>query len=149
MSIKFRKIGTIKSSDYGANFDKEKITFLRSGKAVNLYDYIQSQNQDLEVYEVLERTGSLDSMNKSTQQIYADFTNAMSLRNICDQKVEVNNIFETLPINVKRIFNNDVKNFIENGEKYFTDIIKEQKKVAEVIKKAEEKPKEEENNVQK
>lgn len=114
------------SKKYAQEFDRKKIEFKRNGKMVNLYDWIQEQNQDLEVYEVLEKGKTLDSMQKNVEQIYGDMREANSLRNICDRKVAVNNIFETLPHQVRRIFNNDLNNFIENGEQYFADLAKEQ-----------------------
>jgi len=136
------------SDKYSQSFDREKIEFKRNGKMVNMYDWIQEQNQDLEIYEVLEKGKTLDSMTKNAEQIYGDMREAMSLRNICDRKVAANNIFETLPINVRRYFDNDLSKFIENGEQYYKDLVEEQIKIRQELEK-QTKPKEEENNVQK
>lgn len=127
MFIKPYKESAEYSKKYSQEFDRKKIEFKRNGKMVNLYDWIQSQNQDLEIYEVLEKGRTLDSMQKNAEQLYGDMREANNLRNICDRKVVVNNIFETLPHNIRKIFNNDLNNFIENGEQYFLDLTKEQK----------------------
>lgn len=132
------------SKKYAQDFDRKKIEFKRNGKMVNMYDWIQEQNQDLEIYEVLEKGGTLNSADMTNEQIYGNFKDATSLRNICDRKVAINNIFETLPINVRRIFNNDLSNFIENGEKYYMDLVMKEQEIIENTNKQKG-----ENNAQK
>lgn len=126
---KYRVAYKCYSSKHVQNFDKEKISLTRCGKTFNLYDFIQSNREDTEIYPTLEKYGCIDRMQVTAEGTYKDITNAMDLRGLYDQEVELKNIFESLPLEERRYFNHDFYNFKENGLKYYEE--KAQKEIAE------------------
>lgn len=115
------------SSKYYQEWNKEKIEITKAGVKFNVYDAIQAAAEDTDIYEVLEKYNCLTPITRSTEAVYGDFRNALTLKNICDQQIEIQNIFDTLPIEEKALFGNDVKNYIENGEKYYIEKLKKEK----------------------
>lgn len=118
---KFRTAYGCYTDQHVQSFDKDKITITKCGKTFNMYDFIQSGREDTEIVPTLEKYGCLDRMQVSAQGTYADITNAMDLRSLYDQEIELKNIFESLPLEERRIFNHDFYDFKQNGLKYFEE----------------------------
>lgn len=114
-------------------FDKSKISLTKAGKTYNVYDKIQEAREDTEIYPTLEKYGCIDRMMLDTKGVYADFTNFKGLREIKEQQAEADRMFNNLPLETRKIFNNDKNVFIRDGEKW----LKEKIKAKEVAKKAE------------
>lgn len=129
------------SKNYYQEWDREKIEITKSGQTYNVYDAIQAASVDTDIYEVLEKYNCLTPITRPTQAIYGDFRNAMSLKNICDQQIEIQKIFDALPIQEKALFGNDIKNYIENGEQYYINKLKKEQKT-ETEQQPKEEPKE-------
>lgn len=106
---------------YQLSLDRKKIFITKGGKTYNLYDYIQENREDTEIYPTLEKYGNIDRMQKETnpKMIYADVSNALDLRGMFEQDKKLQTIFENLPSNERNIFNNDFYQFRENGLQYY------------------------------
>lgn len=114
-------------------FDKSKILLKKAGKTYNVYDKIQESREDTEIYPTLEKYGCIDRMILDTKGVYADFTNFKGLREIKEQQAEADRMFNNLPLETRKIFNNDKNVFMRDGEKW----LKEKIKTEETTKKAE------------
>lgn len=112
------------------SFDLKKISFLRAGKPVNLYNYIQENTKDTDIYQVLEKYGCLDTLELSNEMIFGEFEKVMDLRDIYEQDQEFKNLWNSLPLKVRNAFNNNRLNFMKNGENWLKEqIAKEQKPI--------------------
>ena len=113
------------------------ISFIKYGKPIKIYDYIQEQAEDCNIYKNLEKYGSIENaisiMSRIRPQIIADFEECMDLRSIEDKRVAINNIWEQLPVEEKAKFDNNFSTFIDNGYVHYTN---ELKTIQEKIKQA-------------
>ncbi len=114
-------------------FDKSKISLTKAGKTYNVYDKIQEAREDTEIYPTLEKYGCIDRMMLNTQGVYADFTSFKGLREMKEQQQMADKMFYNLPLETRKVFNNDKNIFTRDGEKW----LKEKIKAEETAKKAE------------
>lgn len=114
-------------------FDKSKIVLKKAGKTYNVYDKIQEAREDTEIYPTLEKYGCIDRMMLDTKGVYADFTNFKGLREMKEQQQMADQMFNNLPLETRKIFNNDKNVFMRDGEKWLKNKIAAE----EVAKKAE------------
>lgn len=122
------------------SFDKANITLKKAGKEFNVYDAIQANREDTEIYPTLEKYGCIDRMMLNSQGVYADFTTFKGLREIKEQQEMANNMFYNLPLETRQVFNNDKNVFMRDGEKWLKNKIAEEKALAEKLE-AERNPK--------
>lgn len=109
------------------SFDLKKISFLRNGKPVNLYNYIQEQTEDTDIYKTLEKYGCLETLELKTEQIFGEFNECMTLRDVYEQDQAFKNLWNSLPINIRNEFKNDRLRFMKEGEQWLKDqLAKEQ-----------------------
>ena len=129
----------------GQSFDKN-LKIKKAGIEYNLYDSIQANREDTDIYETLKKYGSIEPLQRTNQAMYGDFTTFKGLRNLQDQRIELEQLFENLPIETRREFDHNINNFIQNGEEYFTKKIKEEteKQKIQTQEKKEEKIEEKE-----
>lgn len=112
-------------------FDKEKITFKRAGKEINIYDFIQASREDTEIIPTLEKYGSIEVMKinkQNAEEMYQDLTEVQSLggyRGMLDYQQKAKELFYQLPSDVRKEFNNDHRQFAENGRNYLNKKINE------------------------
>lgn len=125
----------------GQSFDKN-LKIKKAGVEFNLYDSIQANKEDTDIYETLKKYGSIEPLQRTNQAMYGDFTTFKGLRNLQDQRIELEQLFENLPIEIRREFDHNINNFIQNGEEYFTRKIKEET-AKETEQKTEQKTEEE------
>lgn len=126
-------------------YDKEvKIT--KAGKTFKMYDSIQEANVDTDIYEVAKKYGMEGSekesaetyMAKNLSQISEEMQNYTDLRSVLDKKIAAQNMWQELPIDIRKQFNNDMNEFMDNGPEWIKNLIEKQKaeeaKIAETIK---------------
>lgn len=99
-------------------FNKDKITLTKAGETFNVYDRIQSEREDTEIYPTMEKYGCLKVNQLDAQLIYGDFTGVKDLRDVKEKQIKAINMFNKLPIDTRKKFNNDYNQFLKNGEKY-------------------------------
>lgn len=122
-----------RSEKYAQNFDKEKITITMKGQTFNMYDYIQAGREDTEIYPTLEKYGNLQPLERPAEDIIADFSANMDLRDLAEQENRLRTLFDNLPLKEKQIFKNDYYRFKTDGLDYYTK--KAQKEIEALQKK--------------
>jgi hypothetical protein len=107
-------------------FDKDTITLTKAGKTFNVYDKIQENREDTEIYPTLEKYGCIDRMMLDTQGVYADFQEFKGLREMKEQQIKADEMFNSLPLDVRLQFQNDKNLFMRDGEKWVKKLIDKQ-----------------------
>lgn len=108
-------------------FDKDKIFIEQAGVKKNNYDLIQAAREDTEVIPTLEKYGCIDRMILDVEDIYGEFGKYKNLREIQEQQIQAEKMWQKLPIETRREFNHDKYNFVKNGEKWLKNKIEEAK----------------------
>lgn len=122
--ITYRLPNDGKRHRFAQNYDRTKIFVTKAGKRYNCYDAIQAANVDTDIYNTLEKYGSIEPMyRKNVEEIQQEFTEFMSLRDIQEQHIKANQMWENLSPGVREEFKNDIFNFMQNGEKWLKDQI--------------------------
>lgn len=112
-------------------FDPNNIFIEQAGKKKNVFQMIQEAREDTELMPTLLKYGSIDRMILDEKEMFGEFQIMHELRDIYDQQKQAEKMFYNLPIEVRQEFNNNIQDFVNNGEKYLQKIIneKEQKPV--------------------
>lgn len=120
-------------NNIGVQMWDNDITFEMKGKKIVIRNYVQENAEGTDFYENLENFGNLETtiefMSKNRAELVHDFNEAISLRNLEDQRNELLKIWEQLPAEIRASFNNDFSIFMTNGASFFdaqAKIIKEQ-----------------------
>ena len=108
----------------GQTFGRPKIK--RFGEERDIYDMIQEARADTEIYPTLEKYGCLDRITRDTAAIYGDFTEIKELRNVIEQSNKAEELWKSLPLDMREHFQNNKELFMEGAEEYLTNKIKEQ-----------------------
>lgn len=132
---KLDKIETIKDlytpkraiKRFNQDFDRKKITLTKAGRTFNVYDKIQEAREDTEIIPTLKKYGCIPNIGMDSELAYQDFTTAKDLRGVLDRKIAAENAFYNLPIEVRREFDHSIDKFMQNGEKYITKKIEQEK----------------------
>lgn len=110
---------------YGKQKWDDKAFFIMKGKKIIIKDYVQENAEGTDFYQNLEKFGNLETtiefMSKNRAELVEDFTEAVSLQDIEDRRLELLNIWERLPIEIRDSFNNDFSSFMTNGAKFFDE----------------------------
>lgn len=116
---------------YGKQKWDDKAFFIMKGKKIIIKDYVQENAEGTDFYTNLEKFGNLETtiefMSKNRAELVENFQEAVSLQDIEDRRLELLNIWERLPIEIRDSFNNDFSNFMNNGSRFF----EEQSKILE------------------
>lgn len=117
----------------GQSFDKENITTTKGGKTYNVYDAIQANNVDTDIYEVLKKyhcteEQGIEYMNEhgGVKGVYQDICDLQkrggTLADFLDIQSEAQSMFEQLPVEVKQKYQNSLADFLkENAKKQETE----------------------------
>lgn len=119
--VKFKPI--IERTRMAQTFDKDTITLTKAGKAFNVYDKIQENREDTEIYPTLEKYGCIDRMMLDTRGVYADFQEFKGLREMKEQQIKADEMFNSLPLDVRIQFQNDKNLFMRDGKKWIKELI--------------------------
>lgn len=107
------------------DFDRTKITYVKCGKEINIYDEIQANRVDTEIIPTLRKYGNLKPLEVDYQGMYGEFQK-MDLRDVYELKQKADDMFDSLPAEIKAQFNNDAKEFAEKAPKWLEEKIKTQ-----------------------
>lgn len=125
MVIKCQHFRDKQQFDAKLMFDKDlKIT--KAGKTFKMYDAIQEANVDTDIYQVALKYGMRGAekecaqtyMRNNMMQLEEDMQEFMDLRNVLDRKIAADNMWSDLPIEIKKEFNNNVNEFMDNGQEW-------------------------------
>lgn len=86
-----------------------------AGKILDVRDWIDAGREDTEIYATLEKYGCIDRLMMNTEQVFADMTNIMDLRNSMEQMKQADALWDSLPLEFKKEFLNNKKDFMERG----------------------------------
>ena len=110
----------------------KKATWIRQGKKQVIQDYINENSKGLNFYENLEKLGSVQTtieyMKSKGQEIYGDFSNAITLENLEKKRQALIKIWNRLPYDVRAQFGNNFEIFTTNGGAYFENLKKQWEK---------------------
>ena len=113
-------------------FDREVIHIIKCGQKINVYDSIQAASEDTDIYETLEKYGSIESMQKyNGEEIKQDFDDYMSLQDLQERTNKANNMWEKLPAGVREKFHNNIFEFLQKAPKWLDE---EANKIKNAIK---------------
>lgn len=121
--MKFKSV--LKRERKAQTFDPEHLTKTAQGE-ISVYDKIQAARVDTEIYPTLEKYGSIDRIKLDAKKVYGDFTAFKDLRSMLDQQIAAKKMWEALPWDVRKKFDNNIHTFIKDGEKYLQEEIKKQ-----------------------
>lgn len=93
-------------------------TVKQKGKEFNLYDSIQEARDDTELYTVLEKYGSVPKHCIDYGKVYEDFRGLGDLKDIKMQQIKAQEMWDALPFEVRKEFNNDKYLFAKEGQNY-------------------------------
>lgn len=111
-------------------FDPKKNVINKKGQKINLYDFIQENREDTELYPTLEKYGCIDKIIIDKPKVYAEFKQLMGLREMHEQEKRANELWEALPFDIRKEFANDKLNFMQNGENWLKTKIADEQKAA-------------------
>lgn len=122
---------------FGLKINKDGKKELHQIGTTNLYEKIQASKDQTLIYNVLERynNGELDLLSRS-QGMYGDFTDLpTSLAEAQQKLIDAENIFNSLPLDIRKQFNHSVSEFLasfSNGN--FEKLVKSIQGVSEPVK---------------
>ena len=124
-------------------FDKEKIFVEKAGIKINCYDAIQEAAQDTDIYETLEKYGSLKPIGEKANIVFAELEEqAQDLRTVYQKLEAGKKAWERLDAKTRAEYGNDPELFAnEELDRLNDKIIKTEKE--KEIKKEQETKKEE------
>lgn len=121
--MKFKRLIQRKSKPQ--TFDLHRM-IRKGGKTYCVYDAIQEARKDVEIYQTLEKYGSLDKIKMDPNKVFADFTQFGTLADMKNQQIKANQMWSDLPFEVRKIFNNDVHTFLREGKGWIEKRIKKE-----------------------
>lgn len=123
-----------KRTKVAQNFDKEKIQIKRGGKKINLYEFIQENGVDCAINDVINKYGTgvgINKIQKTPEEIIADFSDYNDLMTFKNRELKANEMFNSLPVNIKQQFNNSKQEFMDKGLKWAENLVSKAKTKAE------------------
>lgn len=108
-------------------FNREETVEIK-GHKVKIVDYIQEAESN-DIYYNLEKYGCLDRITVDKQKLYGEFKEFISLRDIQDKMVKAENMWNTLPLDIREKFNNNMAEFASQGEEWLKNEIKKEMKI--------------------
>lgn len=113
------------------NFNKEKITIKRNGKFINAFDYTQSGREGTEIYATLDKYNKNLQMTKQTMEtnakkLYGDIGEIGDLQTIMNNAKKCERLWNNLDSNIKKEFDNNIDNFVNNAEEWTKNYIKKE-----------------------
>lgn len=103
----------------------QDITILRGGKELRNYDLIQNGRDSAEIFDMTEE--ERQEAGLVINKAYGDQTiidELSSLRGSFDKHEQAMKKWNELPIEIRRKFNNDPKEFAENGAEWLKNEVK-------------------------
>lgn len=88
---------------------------VRAGQELDVREWIDTAREDTELYKVLEKYGCIDRMIVDKETVFTDMTNIMDLRDSLEQMKQADKLWDSLPLDFRKEFLNDKKEFIKNG----------------------------------
>jgi len=105
------------------SYDPKSIFIERMGKKINLFDLIQESKEDSEITTCLKKYGCIEPLGVDLKKTYENFIEIQDLRDIYDAKKRADQLWDTLPLEIKQEFNGNANEFMNKGEQWLKDKI--------------------------
>lgn len=126
---------------YGASYDDKGRIVLEETGTENIYDYIQSFAESVDIHVLLKRfaNGDTTALQQRMNGVYGDFTQfPTTYAEILNQVIAGENIFNDLPVETRAKFDHSYSQFLASiGTPEFFDALGVQKPAAEPAEKVE------------
>lgn len=110
----FSNLGTREKILYSPQFDKEgRMELIESGRE-NLYEYIQSHKESVDIHVILERfaRGDISALSR-VQGTYGDFTKMpQTYAEFLNARIVAENYFNSLPLETRAKFDHSFDQFL-------------------------------------
>lgn len=120
---------------YGATYDDKGRIQLEEKGTENIYDYIQSFAESVDIHVILKRfaAGDTTALQSRMNGVYGDFTEfPTTYAEILNRVIEGENMFNDLPVDVRAKFNHSYHEFLASiGSQEFFDALGVEKPVME------------------
>lgn len=111
---------------YGLEVDDKGVTDLVVKGKYDLYEFIQSHADSVDIHKILERfeNGDVDALNKY-QGYYADITNSpKTFAEALNAVIKATDLFNSLPLEVRAKFDHSPEQFVASlGTQKFIDAV--------------------------
>lgn len=111
---------------YEAEFDSRGVMELVEKGKENLYDYIQSHADGVNIHVILKRyeNGDLSALS-AAKTVYGDFTSMPeSYADLLNRTIKGRALFDSLPVEIKANFNHSFEQFaISSGNENFLELL--------------------------
>ena len=107
---------------YGQEFDIKHTTYKKCGKEINVFDEIQANREDTEIIPTLRKYGNLKPLEIDAEGMYGEFK-AMNLEDAYAVTEKAQELYDQLPAEIKKIFNDDPKEFLNKAPKWLEEKI--------------------------
>lgn len=126
-----QEFGTWEKNKEGENiFVTPKIK--KKGQILDVHEWIQAGREDTEIYAVLEKYGTIEKIKRpDLEGLYGDVTNIKGLRDIAEQVIKSTEMFQNLPLEIRREFDHDPNKFMNEAPAWLEKSIEASKKESE------------------
>lgn len=149
MSLKITKVQHFKDAqmhDARQRYNKDTISIIKAGKRINVYDMIQANNVDTDIYKVAAKYGMVNRemecaqtyMQHNAVQLAEELQEYTDLRGVMDRQIKAKQLWEGLPLELRAKFNNDIYQFMDNGPKWIQNEIQRLQQPKTEVKKTNE-----------
>lgn len=98
---------------------------MKCGKEINIYDEIQANREDTEIIPTLRKYGNLKPLEVDKKAMFGEFQK-MELRDVYELRDKANEMYNQLPAEIKKQFNNDPREFVEKAPEWLENELKKQ-----------------------
>lgn len=118
---------------------EEMLKIKRNGKLLSLQEFINENNRDCTIYDVLNTyRGDLKltqaRLNVLTKEVSDDLQQIDGLRDAMEIMKKAKETWANMPLEIRKEFKNDISNFQVNGLNWAKSKIKEQKEIEQKMK---------------
>lgn len=110
-------------------FDVENTFIVQAGKKINVYDMIQENSEDTDIYKTLEKYSSLEKIEMDHEGAFAEIEEIQDLRDFQQKQERANNLWLNLPLEIREKFHNNPYEFQEKGKAWLEEIHAEKAKI--------------------
>ena len=114
----FSPVGCKEHKLYREILDKNGVPDLEESGSVDIYEMIQSQRESTDIHRMIDlymRTGDISALTKQQASFYSDVTNMpTTLLEAQQHMLRTRSLFDSLPANVKKEFDNSYGQFLNS-----------------------------------
>ena len=121
---KFETMYSPKYKKEGIDIGNPKLK--KYGQELDVREWINENNVDCEIYETLEKYGTVKQRQADLPQIVGEMEQ-LDLRKFLDRQIATENLWKSLPLDVRKEFKNNENEFMEKGIEWMNNKIEELK----------------------